>query len=106
MTQAAVSTIGDRIREKRTEYGWSQSELARRMVGAGFSKQKQIYITRSERGLRPIPVDEALALAKLLNVSIQWLATGSGDHRTEDRYLHGYRDGVAAARAALDGLKS
>lgn len=100
-----MTTIGDRIRQKRTEYKWSQSELARRMVAAGFPKQKQMYITRSENGARPIPVDEALALADILNVSIQWLATGRGDHRTEDRYLHGYRDGIDAARKAIDGMR-
>lgn len=99
-----MSTMGARIRERRTEYGWSQSELARRMVGAGFPKQTQMYICRSENGLRPIPIDEALALADILNVSIQWLATGRGDHRTEDRYLHGYRDGIAAALKAIEGM--
>jgi transcriptional regulator with XRE-family HTH domain len=100
-----MSAMGDRIRQKRQEFGWSQSELARRMVRAGFPKQTQMYITRSENGARPIPVDEALALADVLNVSIQWLATGRGDHRAEDRYLHGYRDGIYAARKAIDGIR-
>lgn len=97
--------IGDRIWQKRAEYGWSQSELARRMVAAGFSKHTHLYITKSENGKRPIPVDEALALSDVLNVSIQWLATGRDDHRTEDRYLHGYRDGIAAALKAIEGMK-
>jgi transcriptional regulator with XRE-family HTH domain len=99
-----TAAMGDRIRQKRQEFKWSQSELARRMVVAGFPKQDQLKVTRSENGLRPIPVDEALALSGVLNVSIQWLATGKDDHRTEDRYLHGYRDGVAAARIALEKL--
>jgi len=97
--------MGERIREKRQEFKWSQSELARRMVAAGFQKQTQMTITRDENGRRPIPVDEALALADVLNVSIQWLATGKDDHRTEDRYLHGYRDGIAAALKAIEGMK-
>ena len=100
----STNTMGDRIRQKRQEFGWSQSGLARRMVDAGFSKQNQIYISRSEKGARPIPIEEALTLADVLNVSIQWLATGRSDHRTEDRYMHGYRDGILAARHALTSL--
>lgn len=100
-----MSAMGDRIRQKRTEYGWSQSELARRIASAGFPKHTQMYVTRSENGMRPIPVDEALVLADVLNVSIQWLATGQNDHRTEDRYMHGYRDGIAAAIKSIEGMK-
>jgi len=100
-----MSAMGDRIRQKRTAYGWSQSELARRMAGAGY-KQTQTYITRSENGLRPIPVDEALVLADILNVTVQWLATGKDEHQTEDRYVHGYRDGIEAAKKALEEIKS
>lgn len=100
-----MSDMGDRIREKRKVYGWSQTELAQRLVAAGFPQQTQLKVTRTERGGRPVPVDEALALADVLNVSIQWLATGRDDHHAEDRYLHGYRDGLAAAVKAIEGMK-
>jgi len=100
-----MTTMGDRIREKRQEFGWSQSELGRRMVTAGFPKYCQMYVTRSENNVRPIPVGEALVLADVLRVSLQWLATGSPEtNTTEDRYHHGYQDGIDAARKALEKL--
>lgn len=61
-----------RLREER---GWSQSELARQMVEAGWPKYTQMTVSRTEKGERPIRLDEVAALADIFEVDMQrlWL---------------------------------
>ncbi len=62
----------NRIKKARTEKGWSQSELARRM----FVSQPSVADWESGR---KAPHTKNLArLAMLLGVSVEWLATGRG----------------------------
>lgn len=59
-----------RLREER---GWSQSELARHMVDAGWSKYTQMTVSRTEKGERPIRLDEVAALADIFEVDMHAL---------------------------------
>ena len=59
--------------EMREERGWSQSELARRMVEAGWPKYTQMTVSRTEKGERPIRLNEVEALARLFDVEINTL---------------------------------
>jgi len=97
-----MSYIGERLRRKREDLGWSQSELARRMVVAGWSGYSQMAVSRTEANSRTPRLDEAAGLAQLLGVKIDWLATGDSEQQTP--YDHGYSDGIEAARDALRGL--
>lgn len=54
----------------REERGWSQSELARRMVEAGWPKYTQMTVSRTEKGDRPLRLDEAESLAKVFDVEL------------------------------------
>lgn len=59
----------------REERGWSQSELARRMVEAGWPKYTQMTVSRTEKGERPIRLNEAESLANVFGVDLYnlWL---------------------------------
>lgn len=57
-----------KLREHR---GWSQSELARKMVDAGWSNYNQMTVSRTEKGERPIRLSEARALAKVFTTTVE-----------------------------------
>ena len=60
--------IGDRIRQKRTELGWSQRDLAAKM---GYNNNSTI--TRIESGKVDIPQSRIVQFADVLGVSIAYL---------------------------------
>lgn len=64
--QRVIQTLLD-LREER---GWSQSEVARRMVERGWQKYTQMTVSRTEKGERPIRLNEAQALADLFGVEL------------------------------------
>jgi transcriptional regulator with XRE-family HTH domain len=67
-----------RLREMRDVRGLSQAELARRMTAAGRPLGK-LALMRIESGERGLSLDEALALAALLNVAPAHLLTPPDD---------------------------
>jgi transcriptional regulator with XRE-family HTH domain len=71
-----MKTVGERIRTRRTELGWTQEQLAQR---AGLSKG---FISDVESGKRHIGADSLLALATVLGVSMDHLMKG-GPSRSE-----------------------
>lgn len=60
--------IGDRIRNRRNELGWSQRELASKM---GYNNNSTI--TRIESGKVDIPQSRIVQFAKVLGVSVAHL---------------------------------
>lgn len=69
--------MGDRIRKRRAELGMTQAQLAQ---SAGVS---QGAIKKIERGGGS---KYALAIAKALHVSVQWLVSGDGDQKESFGY--------------------
>jgi transcriptional regulator with XRE-family HTH domain len=67
-----VTTIGERIRQRRTELGLSQRELA--SEGVSYA-----YISRLEAEVRRPSVRALRKLAPKLGVSVHWLETGEND---------------------------
>jgi transcriptional regulator with XRE-family HTH domain len=66
-----VALFGANQRRFREAYGWSQSELARRMVEAGWPKYSQVAVSRTEEGARAVRLDEAVSIARLFNRKLQ-----------------------------------
>ena len=97
-----MSSVGKRLRQRRESHGWSQSELARRMVDAGWSNYRQMTVSRTEDEARTPRLDEAVALAKVLQVPFTWLV--DGDENT-DLYSKGFSDGVAHVFRQIENLK-
>ncbi|MEI7841749.1 MAG: helix-turn-helix transcriptional regulator [Gallionellaceae bacterium] len=68
--------MDNRIKKARSEKGWSQADLSRRM----FVSQPSVAAWESGR---KAPHTKNLArLAMLLEVSVEWLTTGRGDKNT------------------------
>ncbi len=72
-----MSTVGDRIRERREKLGWKQDELARK---ASISKS---FLSDLENGKRNIGADKLLDIARALNLSLDFLMTGEDAEASE-----------------------
>lgn len=72
-----MPTVGDRIRTRRTELGWTQDQLARK---AGISKS---FLSDVENGRRSVSAENLFEIAQALNVSLDHLMKGksSGEER-------------------------
>lgn len=66
-TNKMTKEIGARVRVRRSEWGYTQQELAD-MTGIERSK-----ITKIETGARGVETDEALAIARALDTSVEEL---------------------------------
>src|SRR3954454_24205609 len=72
-------TLGDRIKQHRTERGWTQDVLAQK---AGISKG---FLSDVENGKRNISADTLLDIAKVLGLSLDYLMTGEdGEKRARE----------------------
>lgn len=65
-----MSTVGERIKKRRTELGWTQEQLAQK---AGISKS---FLSELENGKRSVSADNLLDIARVLNLSLDYLMTG------------------------------
>jgi transcriptional regulator with XRE-family HTH domain len=86
--------LGERIKELRTEHGWSQGELAEHV--GGDARQ----ISRYENGRITPSLDAVVRIAEVLNVSIDYLAIEDAPRRP----LHVADHGVAERLGVLDEL--
>jgi len=68
-----TSVIGDRIRDLRDRRGFKQQELAHKV---GISRQ---VLSNWERGYTPIDTDGVLKLAKIFEVSTEYILHGRED---------------------------
>lgn len=66
-----------RMAELRTMLNLSQSELARKMVENGFDTYSQMTVSRTEKGERPVRLNEARALAEILGSSVDSMTRGT-----------------------------
>ena len=75
-----METVGDRIKRRRGDLGWTQEELANK---AGLSKG---FLSDVENSKRKISAQNLLDLATVLSLSLDYLMKGedSGDLRTDD----------------------
>jgi transcriptional regulator with XRE-family HTH domain len=72
--RTAEHVLGTRVSELRRARGWPQEELARRMRDAGFT-WRQTTVAKTEKADRPVRVNEAAALARLFETTIEQLTT-------------------------------
>lgn len=94
-------TLGSVVRYLRRKHGYSQEHLAKLMTTAGYSWQ-QTTVARTEAADRPIRVNEAVALARIFDVTISYLLTprhAAGDE-LELQILEARRDLHEAQQAA------
>ena len=65
-----MPTVGQRIRKRRTELGWTQDVLAKK---AGISKS---FLSDLENGKRNVGADTLYDIARVLSLSLDYLMTG------------------------------
>lgn len=70
--QRAEQVVGQRLRQVREALNWSQADLAAGMDGLGYAWH-QTTVAKTEAARRPLRVDELVALAEVLGVSIDAL---------------------------------
>lgn len=63
-------TVGDRIKCRRNELGWTQEVLAEK---AGISKS---FLSDLENGKRSVGADTLLSISRVLSLSLDYLMTG------------------------------
>lgn len=68
--QAEEAQFVENVQRLREFRGWSQGELARRMVADGWDGFHQTTISRIEKGQRPVRLAEARALARVLESQV------------------------------------
>ena len=94
--QQAVEFMETIVRARK-RLGLTQEDVARRMSSDGNKEYTFSTICRLENGNRGIKLEEAFRLARIVGVNI-FEAGGSAS------YSEGYRDGLHAARKALESL--
>ncbi len=65
-----MPSIGERVRDRRTELGWTQEVLAQR---AGVSKS---FLSDLENNRRSVGAETLYSIARALTVSVDFLMTG------------------------------
>lgn len=68
--KAAKQTVGDRIKKRRNELGWTQDVLAEK---AGISKS---FLSDLENSKRSVGADTLLDIGRVLGLSLDYLMTG------------------------------
>ncbi|WP_284976081.1 helix-turn-helix transcriptional regulator [Arthrobacter sp. efr-133-TYG-104] len=63
--------FAENMKMARENRGWTQTELARRMVEAGWGNYTQMTVSRTEKYERPLRLGEARALAEVLDSHIE-----------------------------------
>lgn len=98
--------FGQRVRELRTERGWSQEKLAEEMTAREFQLH-QTQVGKIESAGRPVSLGEAAVLAAVLGVTVFELLGPEPPKvdRFGEGYAAGHRDGqrecARKVRAAL-----
>ena len=64
-------SVGERIKKRRTELGWTQEQLC---IKVGLSKS---FFSELESGKRSVSADNLLKIAQTLSLSLDYLMTGT-----------------------------
>src|SRR3954449_2337831 len=95
--KSAKQTVGDRIKKRRNELGWTQDVLAEK---AGISKS---FLSDLENAKRSVGADTLLDIGRVLGLSLDYLMTGE-QTETERGQTEVQIPSALAAFAAKSGL--
>lgn len=94
--------FGGNMKRLREMKGWSQSELARQMNEHGWPKYSQVAVSRTEDGSRIVRLDEALAIANLLDTTVNHLVSRPDSHTSWIEDLRRQTDLIMSAAKNLN----
>jgi transcriptional regulator with XRE-family HTH domain len=66
-----MASVGDRIKKRRVELGWTQDHLSQK------AKISTSFLSELENGKRSVSAENLLDIARVLNRSLDFLMTGS-----------------------------
>lgn len=94
------AVASEQIAALRQAHGWSQSELARRMAEAGWPNYTQMTVSRTEKGERPIRLDELASYAEVFGRPLAelWLSVD------EQAWQHSFTRRETAEDALMNAL--
>lgn len=106
--EAHEKVIAEKVRQLRTERGWSQDDLARRMEDMGWPMH-QTTVAKLEAAKRPIRAAEVYALAMVFGLPIQalWYLPVPGEPWPIERMREEFQriqDRIAATEGALKAM--
>jgi transcriptional regulator with XRE-family HTH domain len=81
----SVESVGQRIKKLRLAEGWSQRELARRMVALGDQKASGVYVKNVEDGLYKPGSERLIYFARVFRTTTDYLLSGERE-ASEDRF--------------------
>lgn len=90
-----MKTIGERIKDRRTELGWSLRELADRMGYANHST-----VARIESGAIDIPQSKVVKFAEVMGTTVAYLMNWEEEQKKNDAIS----DIIVRMRSDLDFL--
>jgi transcriptional regulator with XRE-family HTH domain len=106
-TGTGSASFGAAIRRVRSEQGVTQEELAERATEPGV-EFTPLMISKIEREARKVTIDEALALARALNITVDELVGRQADLRAQyaalNREYRSFQRHVSAYALALLGV--
>ncbi|EPD94596.1 hypothetical protein HMPREF1486_03149 [Streptomyces sp. HPH0547] len=88
-----LHVFGEQVKQGRRAKGWTQAQLARSLGDTIGHVVNPLTITRIEAGTRPTPINEAVALAQLLDISLDSLASNGPRTIRASAYLIRYPKG-------------
>lgn len=104
--------FGDALKAAREERGWTQTELANRMNAAGWDNYRYVQVRRTEDASRAPRMDEALALAEILGISLSDLLSPQEGGDAKERLVRDvqaledtFRSSVASVSAFADAYE-
>lgn len=94
------TAVGARVRALREAKGWSQQEIADRMKRRGFDWM-QSTVAKTEAAARPIRINEAFALARVFDESINALIYEESVRGNLEHAVFVAEDAVAEAESRV-----
>ena len=73
------------VKRLREREGWSQGELARRMVSSGRDGFHQTTVSRIEKNERPVRIGEAISLAEIFDTTVVDMTAPTNEARAVDK---------------------
>lgn len=100
-------TFIENMKAMREERGWTQTDLARKMVAAGWENYTQMTVSRTEKHERPLRLSEAQTLSEILGTPLIKMMAPSDIRAQIDEWLddiHLFRNAYLEIRNAIEFL--
>lgn len=102
MDKDEESNFAESVQRLREARDWSQGELARRMVEAGWKTYSQMTVSRTEKQDRPIRLGEAFALARIFEVDLSLMTAGLDSTQEALGKMRDARRALIAVHRSID----